>query len=188
MTDVNALRRRFSRLYARLGARGGGMVFLELVKAWSEPHRRAHGPDRLVEVLDAFAHARDLAEDDEAVELALWFHARVVTPGKGRDAAASADRAEAALTEAGLPAWFARRVGELVRHVDAPPASADARVLSDCVRAVLAGDRHAAWARALAEEGGALPTPPLFHTPRFGALEEAASRNLAALDRTPRAE
>lgn len=184
MTDINALRVRWKTLFARLGAKGGGMVFLELVRAYAEPHRRAHGPDRLVDVLDAFAHVRDRADDPEAVELALWFSARVVTPGRGRDAAASATRARTAVVEAGLPPYFAERVAALVAGMDTPPRTTDEGVLADSVNAVLAADADTfrAWAAGVEEEGGSLDAlrarTPIFHTDVFTLLEDVARGNL----------
>ncbi|SDI52376.1 Predicted metal-dependent phosphohydrolase, HD superfamily [Arthrobacter subterraneus] len=73
----------------------------DLLDRWSEPHRRYHTAEHLLEVLEAL----DLlfTENDDAgtcqyVSLAAWFHDAVYAGRAGEDEEASAALAESALT------------------------------------------------------------------------------------------
>lgn len=57
------------------GSAGGS-----LVAAYSEPHRRYHTLDHVVEMLDCLAGSRHLAANPDTVALAVWYHDAVYAP------------------------------------------------------------------------------------------------------------
>lgn len=71
-------KKRFKALWARCRndgtADGGGEAFAELVRHYSQSHRRYHTPVHINHCLNQFAAASSLLALPDAVELAVWFH------------------------------------------------------------------------------------------------------------------
>jgi predicted metal-dependent HD superfamily phosphohydrolase len=173
-----------------------------LAAAYGEPHRHYHNGQHIAACLSEFDHARHLAREPAAVELALWFHDAVYDPKAGDNEERSAEMAGSCLSAAGLPKPFIERVGELVRasKCHAAEADSDEAVMVDVDLSILGQDekrfaeyeeqirREYAWvpARVFASKRAEilesfLAREHIFHTELFRERYEAsARRNLAA--------
>jgi predicted metal-dependent HD superfamily phosphohydrolase len=138
---------------------GGGADELgrDLLRRWSEPHRRYHTTDHLRAVLDAVDVLESHATDPDAVRLAAWFHDAVYEGRPGDDEVASARMAAQTLPGAGVSDARVREVVRLVgltasHNVD--PGDANGAVLCDADLAILGGEpnEYAAYAAAVRSE------------------------------------
>src|SRR5687767_4640444 len=59
---------------------GDPAVAADLLRRWSEPHRRYHTLEHLQAVLAVVDEHADLAADADAVRLAAWYHDAVYEP------------------------------------------------------------------------------------------------------------
>ncbi|MFA4083289.1 hypothetical protein ONA92_16435 [Mycobacteroides salmoniphilum] len=167
----------------------------DLLRRWSEPHRRHHDVVHLREVLDAVdLLAQDGALfDRELVELAAWFHDAVYQIGR-----ADNERQSAELARELLPPSIGDEVARLVVLTEthrAEPDDANGAVLSDADLSVLgaSADRYLRYVDAVREEyasipdevfrperarvlGALLDKDALFHTGAGRARWEAAAR------------
>lgn len=115
-----------------------------------------HNAEHLRDCLVTFDRVRQLAEDHDGVEAALWYHDAIYDPRASDNEATSAGLATRDLIAVGLPAAWVNNVAELVlatRHtvtIDAP----DADLIRDVDLAVLgrAVDEYERYARAIREE------------------------------------
>jgi predicted metal-dependent HD superfamily phosphohydrolase len=118
MSD-SGLRERFAALWARLGARGDARPALDSVlRRWTEPHRRYHGLEHLLDCLARLDESPIAGEERDLAEAALWYHDVVYRPGASDNEARSAVLARAALVEGGVPQSTANEVARLVRLTD----------------------------------------------------------------------
>ena len=119
---------------------GASELGAALLDRWSEPHRRYHTPEHLLDVLEALDVL--CTEDDDAgtrlnVRLAAWFHDAVYAGKAGEDEEASAALAERSLV--GLvdrPAEVGRLVRLTASHAP-KPADRAGELLCDADLAVL---------------------------------------------------
>lgn len=112
-----------------------------LLARWAEPHRRYHTTAHLTAVLDHIDTLADHAADPAAVRLAAWFHDAVYRPDRSENEERSAQLAERALTEAGVPEARTAEVARLVRLTvghDPQPGDTNGEVLCDADLAILA--------------------------------------------------
>lgn len=191
----------WSRYWGGLGARGDGLPLRDaLLAGYAQPHRKYHTLQHLEEVLSLFDGVRWLAARPAEVEAALWFHDAVYDLNRHDNESRSADWAQRALLEGGVPAEAADRVHGLVmatRH-DIEPAGDDARLLVDIDLAILGAGRARfdEYERQIRDEYGHVPDlvfkekrhailrgflarPRIFGTGHFHAgLEDAARANL----------
>ena len=121
-------------------------MFDDLIRRYSEQHRRYHSVRHLHAVVsDVIAH-RHLCSDVQATVLAAFFHDAVYAIGAADNEAASAELARSAMTSLGFERQACERVAQLVvatadHHLPADDALRDdAAVLIDADLAVLAGD------------------------------------------------
>lgn len=196
-------------MLAAVGARPGpaAAVASDLLRRWSEPHRRYHDLRHLREVLDRVDLLAVHADRPQLVRLAAWFHDAVHDGAAGNDERASAGLAEAALAGIGVPppapAEVARLVLVTTDHRPAGPDDRDAAVLCDADLGILAAepDRYAGYAADVRREyvhvtdadfragrsavlRRLLEQPRLFRTPTAAAWEARARANVTAeLDR-----
>ena len=131
--DVHDLQARFNRAALAAGAtRPREGVFTDLVARYREPHRHYHTLchiDACLSWLDWFWAA---AEHADEVELALWFHDAVYSPGATDNERQSARLACDQLKALGVDAAKAERVAryiEATEHV--APISGDAGLVVD---------------------------------------------------------
>lgn len=182
---------------------GASALGRQLLDRWSEPHRRYHTAEHLLDVLEAL-DLLFVGEDDagvrQRVRLAAWFHDAVYAGSAGADEEASAALAEATLGGLGIGAGEVARLvrlttthdplsgdraGELLCDADLavlgrPPAEYQ-RYLK-AVRSEYATVPDAAFARGRAAVvGRLLRLDPLYRTAEARLRWQAqAARNLAA--------
>ncbi len=132
---------RFRGVWERLGARGPvEELYDRLIRAWSETHRAYHTTRHLSYCLEEFDGVRELLEEPDVVEIALWFHDAVYDPDSGKNEEESAEWASAALLEGGLERAVADRVYNLImatRHTEGPADDKDMNYLLDMDIAIL---------------------------------------------------
>ncbi|MFR9676013.1 hypothetical protein [Streptomyces sp. TR06-5] len=203
--DRNALLARWEALLVR--GRGGAaepdpLPFgRALLERWDEPQRHYHTLRHLTAVLDRVDELSAHAEDADAVRLAAWFHDAVYRPDRNENEERSAQLAERALPEAGVPDRTTAEAARLVRLTAShAPGEGDANgeTLCDADLAVLGGspEEYAHYAASVRREYGFVPDPAfregraavlrglldmpaLFRTPRGRARwERAARRNM----------
>jgi len=96
-------RNRWVKLWRDAGAKGDSEpAFGVLVERYSESHRAYHNLAHVLDCLDEFESARQLARNDTAVALALWYHDIVYDPRAKDNEERSAELANEALNSAGL--------------------------------------------------------------------------------------
>ncbi len=207
-------RRAFLRAeWAELGARVGApdpaawhRAGEELLRRWSEPHRRYHDLAHLQDVLLSLDQLSDLGEQVRpSVLLAAWYHDAVYDGVAGEDERRSAELARQELRGVGLSPALAAEVARLVLATTpgggVPGVAAgavvdhDAAVLRDADLAILAAPpkRYAAYAAAVRAEyahvpeeafrrgradilAGILSAPRIYGTPTAHARWEERAR------------
>jgi predicted metal-dependent HD superfamily phosphohydrolase len=177
-------------------------LYRDVVRRYSEPHRRYHSLQHLDECFVRLDEAAGLAERIHEVELALWFHDVVYDPRSRDNEGQSAAIARAAIGSK-LPVAVTDRVQRLIlatKHDDAP-ATPDAALLVDIDLWILAApaERFDEYERQVREEYAWVPEflfrperrrilesflrrPAIYSTERFHACCEAQAR--ANLDRS----
>ncbi|MCF6523094.1 hypothetical protein [Streptomyces sp. JJ36] len=158
-----------------------------LLDRWAEPQRHYHTTTHLRDVLDRVDTLADHAADPDAVRLAAWFHDAVYRPDRSENEERSAQLAERALTEAGVPAARVAGTARLVRLTtdhDPEPGDTDGETLCDADLAVLAGspEAYAHYAAAVRQEYGFVPDEA-FREGRAAVLHRLLA--LPRLFRTP---
>jgi predicted metal-dependent HD superfamily phosphohydrolase len=121
---MTGLHESWQRAWSGVGASGdGAMTFAELVRHYSEPHRRYHNLQHLDECIRWFEASSHLAGRPAEVEAALWFHDAIYNLGQADNEEQSANWAETALSSAGVPDDSVARVAQLVlatKHTSLP--------------------------------------------------------------------
>ncbi|MFE7801886.1 metal-dependent phosphohydrolase [Nocardia sp. NPDC057440] len=189
--------------WAALAGRDAEQVGVDLVRRYSESHRRYHTVDQLAAMLAVIDDLAAEADDPDAVRFAAFFHDAIYAVDRADNEERSAELAEASLESLGIPTEIAREVGRLVRLTtshDPNPDDRNGSVLCDADLAVLADDEqaYAAYTAAVRAEYHHVPDelfrlgraavlqglaqqPHLFRTPTARARYEAPARaNLAA--------
>ena len=169
----------------------------ELLAAYGEPHRAYHSARHVEDCLAGLDRNRDLADDPDAVEMAIWFHDAIYRPYSSSNEADSAAWASEFLVSAGAGPDLVADVSRLIlatRH-DVAPGSRDASLLVDVDLAVL-GSEPAAYARFerdVRTEYRLVPGP-IFRRKRASLLEGVPGAGTRLRDRaipreprTPRA-
>ncbi len=189
--DRGALLARWSALLVR--ARGGAgepeprPYGEDLLGRWEERQRHYHTVRHLAAVLDRVDELAGHAADPDAVRLAAWFHDAVYRPDRSENEERSAQLAERALREAGVPDATTAEVARLVRLTvgHAPEAGdSDGETLCDADLSVLAGtpEAYAHYAASVRQEYGFVPDD-LFRAGRAAVLRQLL--DLPELFRTP---
>lgn len=178
-----------------------GADSVSLLARYREPYRAYHTDQHLQECLEWLDQLRTLARSPPALELAIWYHDAIYSPGRSDNEEASAELATTQLRAAGAPHALAGEVAALIRwttHAAAPPPG-DAALLVDIDLAIFGASppRYAEYESQIRAEyrwvpgflfrrrragllQGFLARPRLYSTPAlFVRLEEPARRNLA---------
>ena len=71
----------WNRCFADAEGEGPATIYVDLVRRYSEPHRRYHTCDHIAHCLKQFDLAADLMDNCDAVEMGLWFHDAIYEPG-----------------------------------------------------------------------------------------------------------
>jgi predicted metal-dependent HD superfamily phosphohydrolase len=195
------LRERFAALWTRLGGHGDVQSIVDsLLRSWTEPHRRYHGLDHLLDCLARLDESPAVGEERDLAEAALWFHDLVYRPAATDNEARSAELARAALVEGGTTEATADEVARLVRVTDhvAAPEDPVGELVCDVDLSILGrpAEEFEAYERRIREEYRQVPEPlyragrvrvlgkllsrdPLFRTDYFRRrYEDSARRNL----------
>jgi predicted metal-dependent HD superfamily phosphohydrolase len=113
----------------------------DLLRRWSEAHRRYHTAAHLTQMLSTVDEMAEAADDPAAVRLATWFHDAVYDPRRPDNEEASAEMASSVLTALNVPAGTIAEVMRLIRltasHNPAPD-DRNGRLLCDADLAILA--------------------------------------------------
>jgi len=117
------------------------IVWDDLIKRYSEPHRHYHTWQHVLDGLAELEEVRFLAQHPDEIRLAYYFHDAVYDP-KDKDSAnvdRSADLAVDVMSKAKLPKDVIARVKDLIlatKH-DVPPVGIDAELITDIDLAIL---------------------------------------------------
>lgn len=129
--------------------------------AYSQPHRKYHTQQHLLECLALWDVLRSHAQHPGEVGLALWFHDAVYEVKASDNEARSADWARQALLAAGAQDAVAQRVHALVMATchAAPTCTPDEALLVDIDLAILGAEptRFAEYERQVREEYAWVP-------------------------------
>jgi predicted metal-dependent HD superfamily phosphohydrolase len=175
------LRERFAALWVRLGGHGDVQPILDSVlRGWTEPHRRYHGLDHLLDCLARLDESPAVGDGRDLTEAALWYHDLVYRPGASDNEARSAELARAALVEGGAPDATADEVARLVRLTDhvAPPEDPVGELVCDVDLSILgrpAGEFDE-YERRIREEYQQVPDP-LYRAGRARVLAKLLARD-----------
>src|SRR5262245_61110287 len=172
---------RWSALWRAAGATGDPLPVLEQLRAaYSEPHRHYHNLRHIAECLGEFEPVRTLAQSQEAVELALWFHDAVYDTTAADNEERSAVLARSCLSGAGVPDALVRRIERLVLATKRHDVSldVDAPVLVDIDLSILGQPqpRFLEYERQIREEYSWVP-PKIFAEKRAEILRSFVARD-----------
>jgi predicted metal-dependent HD superfamily phosphohydrolase len=172
-----------------------------LLARWNEPQRHYHTTGHLATMLSIVDEHATLADDPDAVRLAVWYHDAIYDPRAAANETASAELARSELPQLEVRA---DRVDEVVRLVlltaghRVEPGDRNGALLADADLAILASpsERYDAYAAAVRAEYAHVPDelfragrslvlenllalPELYRTvPERAAWERAARANL----------
>jgi predicted metal-dependent HD superfamily phosphohydrolase len=171
---------RWLRFWARAKARGDPAAPWETLAAhYGEPHRAYHTLRHIEHCLREFDAVREDARDPVSVEMALWYHDAIYDTRSRDNEEQSAVLAERTAVSAGLPADFARRVGDLIRVSTHRKSAADpdSRLFADVDLAILGQPPDAFWEyeRQVREEYAWVPEAD-FRSSRARILEAFLER------------
>jgi predicted metal-dependent HD superfamily phosphohydrolase len=117
---------RWNELWQRAGCHGDAKPRFELLRtAYAEPQRRYHNFQHIAECLVLFDDARGLANNPDAVEMAIWFHDSVYDPKAPDNEERSADLATRQLSDAGASTELVEAVARLVLATKTHNAGSD---------------------------------------------------------------
>lgn len=127
-------------LWSRLDAQGDPKgVYDDLVRRYSESHRRYHTVRHIAQCLGEFEDARNLAVNPDAIEFAIWFHDAIYDTRAKDNEERSAGIAAEALLKASLPNKLISYVSGLIlatRHT-IMPTGWDKKLLVDIDLSIL---------------------------------------------------
>jgi predicted metal-dependent HD superfamily phosphohydrolase len=198
------LRQRWEDLCPRVGAfknaHESDLTFEMLSTMYGHPPRAYHNLDHIRQCLETYDAVRNLAEDRDCVEFALWLHDCVFFPERSDNEDRSADAAAMIAGLLGCSPEFTLRVRELIgvtRHHE-PPSRGDPALVADIDLSILGHpwEIYDAYRRAIHTEYGwagqdlfrqgrmaflqrMLDKPAIFATRYFKQeLEEPARENI----------
>jgi predicted metal-dependent HD superfamily phosphohydrolase len=203
------LQTRFAASLHAVGAEGQvDMLFAELMRRYSEPHRHYHTLEHVDACLTWLDWMAGSARRPAEVALSLWFHDAVYHPGRNDNERASAELARHVLGGMGAPIAAVERVAASIAATEHHRAvSSDGALVVDLDLSILGAEPHAydEFERRVREEyvlvpidpyrrgrervlRGFLGRPRIYHTAAMHELLEAPARSnleraITALDR-----
>jgi predicted metal-dependent HD superfamily phosphohydrolase len=167
-------------LWQRAGLRGDAPgCFERLMDLYSQPHRAYHNGRHIADCLQEFDSAKHLAENVNAVELAIWFHDAIYDPRATDNEERSAELAAECLVKAEATSHLVRQVRELVlatKHTRVP-ANEDEKLLVDVDLSILgqSEERFAEYEAQIRQEYVWVPRE-VFNSKRAEILEQFLAR------------
>ncbi len=148
---------RFATLCSRLGlSLDAEQAFDDLVRYHHMPPRAYHDMTHVAECLQVLDSVRHLADEPDAIEVAIWYHDAVLDNRQADNELNSARLARDVLLGAGASEDLAARVLLLIMATchDAQPETQDAKIMVDCDLAILGqdSDRFRQYDEAIREE------------------------------------
>jgi predicted metal-dependent HD superfamily phosphohydrolase len=136
-------RERWTALMGRLGLGENPDTFERLHAAYSEKHRHYHTSAHIDQCLAELDRTRQLAQEPDEVEVALWFHDAIYATRSSKNEAKSARWASEFLAKNGVDPARVGRIRDLIlATVHAAPArDLDALLLVDIDLSILGADR-----------------------------------------------
>jgi predicted metal-dependent HD superfamily phosphohydrolase len=134
---------RWSKVWREAGALSGEeVVYNELVKRYSEPHRTYHNLEHIGECLLHLDSAIHLLWRPIEAELAVWFHDVIYDPKGVENEELSASFAVTTLNSAGVDHDSVQRIVDLIRKTSHQHIhlSGDAAIAADADLAILGAD------------------------------------------------
>lgn len=178
MSSTELDNKRWSRLWAALGAQPAPARFEQLRGLYAEPGRHYHNATHILACLQTFDELRELAESPDEVELAIWYHDAIYDPTRQDNEARSAELAVEVLASVGLDA-SSQSVYALIMATDhrQPSATNDQRLLVDIDLSILAAAAPAyqAYTEAVRSEYGHFPDA-LYRPGRAAVLKKFLER------------
>ncbi len=134
---------RWAGLMERLGLAQNLETFERLQAAYAEKHRHYHTSEHINQCLVELDRVRQVAQEPDEVELALWFHDAIYVPRSNKNEAKSADWAAEFLAKDGVDSKRIKRVHDLIMATthDASARDPDAMLLVDIDLSILGADR-----------------------------------------------
>ncbi|MCP4107004.1 MAG: hypothetical protein GY749_15950 [Desulfobacteraceae bacterium] len=130
----------WQKLLTELGAKKNtDDLFQALLKSYSEPHRAYHTLSHVNDCLKELGRSRHLADNENEIKVAIWFHDAVCKPTASDNEEKSAQWAEKVLAEAMISHSTVRRISDLIMATKHPckPESCDAKLLVDIDLSIL---------------------------------------------------
>ena len=171
----------WSRCWNAIGAKGKGEELMHrLIDAYSEPQRKYHTTQHLLECLTIFGENMDCAKEPGEVEIALWFHDAIYDVRASDNEERSAEWAVSALNSAAVEQDRISRIKALVlatKHTALPEAE-DQQLLIDIDLSILGAntERFSEYEQQVRQEYAYVPGF-LYRRKRKQILKEFLSRN-----------
>ncbi len=130
----------WQKLLTETGAKNNiDKLFQALLKSYSEPHRAYHTLSHIKDCLNELDRSRYSTDNENEIKVAIWFHDAIYKPTATDNEEKSAQWAEKALVEAGVPHSAVRQISDLIMATKHPcnPKSPDAKLLVDIDLSVL---------------------------------------------------
>jgi predicted metal-dependent HD superfamily phosphohydrolase len=142
-TNMPPLLQPWQKMWKALGVTVQNDVLLkELMRRYSEPHRKYHTLQHLDECFAKYAEVRNDASHPEEIEFALWFHDAIYDVWRQDNELKSANWARAEALAAGISKTVAERLYDLVmitRHGVCAKTN-DEKILADVDLSILGAD------------------------------------------------
>jgi pantetheine-phosphate adenylyltransferase len=109
------LNKRWNTLWNKMGASGNPDIpFAQLMTFYSEAGRYYHTTSHIKSCLDSFDQVKHMANDPEAVELAIWTHDSIYNPRLKDNEEKSTEWAKQVFSEAQIPSISVDKISRLV--------------------------------------------------------------------------
>jgi predicted metal-dependent HD superfamily phosphohydrolase len=126
-------------LMARIGLDDNIRTYNELLSNYNQKHRHYHNVNHITAVLASLDKAKQLANDHDALEIALWFHDAIYKPFSSTNELDSANWASTFLEHNGASKQLSSKVHVLIMATlhDAIPIDSDEKLIADIDLSIL---------------------------------------------------
>lgn len=169
--------------WKRAGAAGNANAVFDLLRiAYTSSNRAYHNEEHIARCLNELESVRHLAENPQAVEMALWCHDVIYIVGQKENEKLSSDWAyDIAVRYMGLSPDFGKKTKKfiLLTEAESTPEGIDSMIVHDCDWAVL-GSRprdYDDYERGIMREYIAIMSAKAYRKGRIKFLEGVSSPN-----------